>query len=72
MSNWVVIGYGNNVLPMWCQAIIKTNSMLLESGLQQTKSNEFLCLTFDFKIFISIAEGRKLKLGSTDRSDDIL
>ena len=38
--NWVSIGSGNVLSPVWCQAIVWANAELLPDGHQWTRFNE--------------------------------
>ena len=49
--NWVIIGSGSGLAPMWCQAITWINDDLSPTGPQGTHFNEVLfeVWTFSFK-----------------------
>ena len=49
--NWVIIGPGNNLLPVWCHAITWTNAGLLSIGLLGTYFSEIWIgiLTLSFR-----------------------
>ena len=49
--NWVIIGSDNGLLPVWCQAIIWTNTWILLTGPLGTNFGEILIgiQTFSFK-----------------------
>ena len=78
-KNWVIIGPGNGLFPVWCQAIIWINAALLSIGLMGTYFNEIWIgiLSFSFnkmhlkmssaKMAAILSRGRRINLDNVTK-----